>query len=78
MMGDTGSNVLGGTVGLALALTLNTAGCLAAVLFLLAVHLLCERVSLTDVIAGSRFLRFLDELGAAHLPGFPEEETSLT
>jgi hypothetical protein len=71
MMGDTGSNVLGGAIGLALASSLPLGGCIAAVAVLIAIHLLCERISLTDIIGRSRILRFVDQLGTAHLPPLP-------
>jgi len=72
MMGDVGSNVLGGAVGLALASTLTPLDSVAAVLLLIAFHLVCERTSLTDVIAGSRVLSWIDRLGTAHLAPFPQ------
>ncbi len=71
MMGDVGSNTLGAAVGLALALSLGPAGRAGAILLLLALHLLSERVSLTDLIARSRVLGYLDRLGTAHLPPLP-------
>jgi UDP-N-acetylmuramyl pentapeptide phosphotransferase/UDP-N-acetylglucosamine-1-phosphate transferase len=73
MMGDTGSNVLGGAVGLALASSLSLTGCLTAVLLLLSIHLACERVSLTEIISRNRVLRFLGSLGAGHLPPLPRQ-----
>ena len=71
MMGDVGANTLGAAAGLALAASLGPAGRIAAIILLLALHLLCERLSLTDLIARSRLLSSLDRLGAAHLPPLP-------
>ncbi len=71
MMGDVGANVLGGAAGLALVLALNPWDRLAVVLLLVAVHLLCERYSLSAMIAGNRFLSFFDHLGCAHLEPYP-------
>ncbi len=77
MMGDIGSNVLGGAAGLALATALGPLESLAAVLLLVAVHLACEQTSLTDVIADNRVLSWIDRLGTTHLAPFlatrPEE-----
>jgi hypothetical protein len=71
MMGDVGSNVLGGVAGLALALALSPPDRIAAVLLLLAIHLICERHSLTEVISRRRVLAWLDRLGTAHLTPLP-------
>jgi UDP-N-acetylmuramyl pentapeptide phosphotransferase/UDP-N-acetylglucosamine-1-phosphate transferase len=73
MMGDVGANVLGAAAGLALALSLGPWERLAAVVVLVAVHLVCERVSLSDLIARSRLLSFLDRLGADHLAPLPSD-----
>jgi len=67
MLGDVGANVLGGMAGLALVLCLMPADRLAAVLLLLAVHVLCERYSLTDIISRNRALDWMDRLGTRHL-----------
>ncbi|RDV83987.1 hypothetical protein [Ammonifex thiophilus] len=63
MMGDAGSNTLGGVLGLLAAWTLGlqTKVILLAVLLLL--HFLTERYSLTTIIARNRWLDFLDRLG---------------
>ncbi|MCS6860862.1 MAG: hypothetical protein NZT92_11155, partial [Abditibacteriales bacterium] len=63
MMGDVGSNVLGGVAGLFAAWTLPLGGKVALVLTFAALHLLTERVSLTHIIERNRVLRFLDRLG---------------
>lgn len=63
MMGDVGSNSLGGIAGLYAAWTLPLGGKVALVLTFAALHLLTERVSLTHLIERNRVLRFLDGLG---------------
>jgi hypothetical protein len=75
MLGDVGANTLGGVAGLmlAMALTPTPLGRLIAVLLLLAIHVYCERASLTDLIARHRVLRSLDQLGTQHLPPLEEE-----
>lgn len=78
MLGDVGANVLGGAAGLGLAIALSPVARLMAVALLLAVHLVCERVSLTDVIAGNRVLAWLDRIGTAHLAPFPAPEAVKT
>ena len=63
MLGDAGSNLLGASLGLAFAET--NAPAAARIFFLLllvALHLLSERFSLTQIIAKTPFLRFLDRL----------------
>ncbi|MFB3881355.1 MAG: glycosyltransferase family 2 protein [Armatimonadota bacterium] len=72
MMGDVGSNTLGAAAGLALALALPLWGRLAAVVALAAFHLLCERRSLTEIIARNAFLRLLDQLATTHLGPLPQ------
>jgi len=79
MMGDVGANTLGAALGLALASSLAPAEHLAAIILLLAFHLLCERLSLTALIARSRPLSYLDRLGTTHLPPFtPNREAPAT
>lgn len=63
MMGDTGSNILGVTVGITAAWVLNLPGKLAFLAFLVLFHLFTEKYSLTKVIEGNRVLKFLDMLG---------------
>jgi len=68
LLGDVGANALGAAAGLMLVLALPPTGRLIAVILLLALHLYCERASLTDLLARNRLLRFLDQLGTRHLP----------
>jgi UDP-GlcNAc:undecaprenyl-phosphate GlcNAc-1-phosphate transferase len=63
MLGDTGSNLLGGALGLAFTLAVRSPfvrGSLLAGLLLL--HLVAERRSLTALIEANPFLRRLDRL----------------
>ena len=63
MMGDTGSNLLGATLGLALcAAWIPLYARLLALVFLIALHVLAERVSLTRLIADNPVLCALDRL----------------
>ena len=63
MMGDTGSNLLGGALGIAAAVAFpGTAPRLVILAFLIAVHLLAERWSLTKIIERTPILRRLDAL----------------
>ena len=74
MLGDVGANTLGGLAGLALVLALPPAGRLAVLILLTAIHLYCERASLSDLIARLRLLRWFDELGTRHSPPLPVRE----
>ena len=63
MLGDTGSNVIGGLAGLWLVLTLDTDGQVVALLILLAVNLFGEFRSISKVIDRVPGLRHLDSVG---------------
>ena len=63
MMGDTGSNALGITVGMAAAWSLGDAAKLVYLAFLIVFHIFTEKYSLTKVIANNKLLNYLDELG---------------
>ena len=76
MMGDVGANVLGGVAGLALITSLPPWARLAAVVVLVAIHIICERVSLSDIIPRSRVAAFLDRLGTEHLSALPAREVA--
>lgn len=76
MLGDVGANLLGGAAGLALATALPWEMQVGAVAALVVIHLVCERVSLTEAIARSRLLSALDRLGSTHVPPFPQKEVT--
>jgi UDP-N-acetylmuramyl pentapeptide phosphotransferase/UDP-N-acetylglucosamine-1-phosphate transferase len=63
MMGDTGSNALGGALGLGMILAIPAVwGRLIVLALLIILHVVAERVSLTDVIERTPLLRKLDRL----------------
>lgn len=63
MLGDTGSNALGGLAGLWIVLTLDPDGQVIALLILLAINLFGEFRSISKVIEKVPGLRHLDSLG---------------
>jgi glycosyltransferase involved in cell wall biosynthesis len=62
MMGDAGSNALGALLGLAIVQSLPVWGRLAALGLLVALHIYCERRSLSATINRFALLRWLDNL----------------
>ena len=64
MLGDTGSNVLGGAVGFGLVVACGPTGEWIALAALVALNLASERISFTRVIDATPPLRWLDRLGA--------------
>lgn len=63
MLGDTGANVLGATLALAVVLTTAPSTRLVVLVVVSALNLLSERVSFSRVIQGVGPLRWLDALG---------------
>ncbi|SHK06218.1 hypothetical protein [Desulforamulus aeronauticus] len=63
MMGDTGSNALGATIGITAAMVLPETAKLGYLVFLIAFHLLTEKYSLTKIIEKNKMLNYLDQLG---------------
>lgn len=63
MMGDAGSNVLGSTLGMIIALTLNMKLKLIFFVVILLLNLLSEKVSFTKIIEKNKLLNFIDRLG---------------
>ena len=63
MMGDAGSNVLGISIGILMAFgyTLNVR--IGWLVFLILIHLLTEKFSLTKIIEKNKVLNFIDRLG---------------
>ncbi|MCK8817535.1 hypothetical protein MWH28_09220 [Natroniella sulfidigena] len=63
MLGDVGANLLGAFLGLSLVFSAPESYKILIVLFLVAMHIYTEKVSLTEVIAQNEFLDRLDKLG---------------
>ncbi len=63
ILGDVGSNVLGGSLGLALAWQLSLPVRMVLVFLLFCLHLWCENHSLTGLIRNNVLLNYLDRLG---------------
>lgn len=63
MMGDAGSNVLGGLLGLAAVLGLSIWGRVVTAALLLLLHVYTEKYSLTETFERVALLRYFDELG---------------
>jgi UDP-N-acetylmuramyl pentapeptide phosphotransferase/UDP-N-acetylglucosamine-1-phosphate transferase len=62
MMGDTGSNLLGACLGLAVASLPVYTPQIVTLLLLIVLHVVAERYSLTQIIEKTPVLRFLDRL----------------
>ena len=63
MMGDVGSNVLGFTLGILAATGFTFAFRITILIFLIAFHLLAERISFSKIIDNNRVLKYFDSLG---------------
>ena len=63
MMGDTGSNVLGISIGVLMALGYGIKVRVAWLVFLILMHLITDKFSLTKIIEKNRVLKFIDNLG---------------
>lgn len=63
MMGDTGSNVLGISIGILIAIGYARPIRLAWLIFLIFIHILTEKYSLTKIIENNKVLNFIDKLG---------------
>ena len=63
MMGDVGSNVLGITLGIYCALTHTLVEKSVYLLILIAIHIMAERISFSQVIENNKVLNFIDNLG---------------
>lgn len=71
MLGDTGANALGAAVGFGVVITTSLGTRIAVAVVLLALNLLSEVVSFSEVIAKVRPLRVLDRLGRLAPPDPP-------
>lgn len=74
MLGDTGANILGVAVGLALVTQLDTTGTLIALGVLTALNLLSEVVSFSKIIESVGVLRTLDDFGRKNPRSAASEE----
>jgi len=63
MMGDTGSNVLGFTLGYFIASMLSPPLKIGALVLLIGITLLAEKISLSAIIEKVAILRYIDHLG---------------
>lgn len=63
MMGDAGSNTLGMVIGFAAAAGLGGYQRAAYLVFLILIHIITEKYSLTKIIAGNSVLNYLDLWG---------------
>ena len=62
MMGDTGSNVLGASIGLAITLTYSLWVILVTLALLIFLHVVAEKHSITEIISRNQILNRLDRL----------------
>ena len=63
MMGDTGSNVLGISIGILMVLGYTAKVRISWLVFLILMHILTEKFSLTKIIEKNKVLNFIDRLG---------------
>ena len=66
MLGDTGSNILGITLGFFYSVSASSSGKAVIAVILLSLNILAERVSITKLISNNRFLNYLDSLGRSN------------
>lgn len=63
MMGDTGANVLGYTLGIYCASNFEMIPKIIILILLMLVHLLAEKVSFSKIIENNKILKYLDDIG---------------
>ena len=63
MMGDTGSNVLGISIGILFVMGYSLKVRIAWLVFLVFIHILTEKYSLTKIIENNKVLNYIDKLG---------------
>ena len=63
MMGDTGSNVLGISIGILIVMGCSLKVRVGWLIFLILMHLLTEKYSLTKIIENNKVLNYIDNLG---------------
>ena len=74
MLGDTGANLLGAVLGLAVVLETSRPVRTVILVVLIALNLVSERVSFSKVIAATPVLRSLDAAGRARVPPDPGDQ----
>ena len=62
-MGDTGSNVLGISIGILIVFGYSINIRIGWLVFLIFIHILTEKYSLTKLIENNKVLNFIDKLG---------------
>lgn len=63
MLGDTGANILGISIGYYSIVLLDSGSRLVIAAALIILNLVAEKVSISDLVSGSRILSYLDSLG---------------
>lgn len=63
MMGDTGANVLGFTLGIYTTTNLDIITKIVILIMLILIHFLAEKVSFSKIIENNRVLKYLDNIG---------------
>ncbi|HEX3048271.1 MAG TPA: glycosyl transferase [Bacillota bacterium] len=63
MMGDSGANLLGASLGMMMAWMLTDISKIVALVILVAIQITAEKVSFTEVIENSSWLKVLDQAG---------------
>lgn len=63
MMGDTGSNVLGISIGILICMGYSFKIRITWLVFLIFIHILTEKYSLTKIIENNKLLNYIDKLG---------------
>lgn len=63
MMGDAGSNVLGVSIGIIFVMGFNITSQIIWAIFLIAIHIITEKYSLTKIIENNKFLNLVDRFG---------------
>lgn len=69
MLGDTGANILGISLGYYCALLLGIKGKLGVLAVLAAINIVSEKLSINELINGSRLLSYLDNMGREYTEG---------
>ena len=65
-MGDTGSNVLGISIGMIMVFGYSFNVRVGWLVFLVLIHILTEKYSLTKIIENNKILNFIDKLGKTY------------